>query len=226
MFTPQRLSISALCASVVLFLAGTASGATILDDGFNTDAAWKTLSDTSLEPSAIQAVDPAATTAASNLVLRFMRENDARVARDISPLSAGAVIKIEFRILKTGSTNTGGVWLVDASGTGTGFLVELNTPQAINRVKILDTPDAAATRTLVKALANVAPQSSPGQTIWHKVVIVWDTAHGSVEATIDGHPAGETVASPHAGTALSRVILQGGFPSTLYLDDLQITATR
>lgn len=219
-------SILALCTPVILLLSGTASGETVLQDNFNDAFDWKSMSDTSLEPLAAQTIDPDTTASThANYVLRFMREPDARVFREITPRPVGDVITIQFDILKTGATNSGGLWLVDASGKGVGFLVELNSQLNINRLKVLSTTDAGATVELIDALPNVAPKSAPGQKIWHKVSIVWDTRKSSVKATIDGQPAGESYAALMSGPT-ARVILHGGYPSTLYLDDLSITATR
>lgn len=208
-----------------LLLSGAASAATLLEDNFDSDFTWKTLSDSSLVPSAALVVDPSGTGRTSNHVLRFMRENNARVFRDLPAPVSGGVVTIEFRILKTASANTAGLWLTDAAGQGIGFLCELNTPQAVNRVKVLRTTDAAATGTLVKTFANLAPKDPPGEKIWHPVSISWDIARGHVAATIGGQPAGEIDGVMPSGPQLSRVILQGGFPFSLYLDDVRITAT-
>jgi len=221
-----RSTLLALSAFVAWASPCAASVTTLLQDDFNTEFTWSSLSETSLEPMAALVIDPADADSTSNHVLRFIRKNDARIFRDLSVPGVNGNITIEFRILKTGSTNTGGLWLVDPSGKGIGFLLELNTPQLIHRAKILSTTDAAETQTLLKVFPNIAPANPPGETVWHRVSFTWNVEQGTVSATLDGEPMGEADIALPPGLPLSRVILYGGFPSTLYLDDVRITCDR
>lgn len=201
---------------------------TLLDDNFDSGPlTWNTYPDLSVPPSATFVPDPAesdtAKDASPNYSLRFIRKSDARVFRDIPAVPATGTIAIEFRVLKTSSANSAGLWLVNSTGEGIGFLCELNTPQTTNRLKVLRTSDSADTCSLIKALTNVAQANPPGEKKWHRVTITWNTATGEIDTTIDGQTAGKTTAAVPSSQPLTRAILQGSFPNSVYMDDIRIT---
>jgi len=221
-----RSTLFALVVLAPLSIYNAVAAETLLHDDFNTESDWTPLSEEGLDPLTTLVVDPVGAGSTDNYVLRFIRKSDARVFRDLSVSDIKGTVTIEFRVLKTGGANTAGLWLVDASGKGTGFFLELNTAQSINRVKVLGTSDSAETHTLIKTFPNIASDHPPEDNIWHKVSFVWDTNHGTVSATIDGNLTGEANNIFPPDASLSRAILHGGFPSTLYLDDVQVSLDR
>lgn len=201
----------------------------LLNDNFNSGPlTWITYPDLSAPPSASIVPDPSdSSSTKDNYVLRFTREANARIYHDITPTTASGVITIDFRILKTSSANSAGLWLVNTNGEGVGFHCELNTRQDITRLKVLQTTDSAGTSSLVKALTNLAPAIPPGEKIWHQVHIVWNLDTGNIETTVNDQSAGSTTVSTAAIKSYTRVILQGSFPNSIFMDDIRVAyATR
>jgi hypothetical protein len=145
--------------------------------------------------------------------------NSTRYSAPVPALVSGKAT-IKYRVKKTGPSNAAGLYLVDASGAGYGFITDLNDAANQIDLKMTTTADSGATDTFAAGNGLSGPSSND----WHTVAVLWDIDAGTFKFYIDGTPVGVTLTNTIYST-FTKVIVYGKYANTVLMDDIQINQT-